>query len=132
MGAAILGRFIRDVVDELGEDEGVVLEKVSREKVEGEAIHFFADDGAVIGFDSVGVGTDEEGDSFFEGRSAGLGIFANGWESFVNGLHRDGALRDVDEATASALREKSNGTGVAVLWLIKVRGELGAVVPLTG
>lgn len=92
MGAVVLCGFGGDIVDELGEDEGVVLEKVAGEEVEVEAVDFFTNNGAMIGLDPVGMGAKEKGDSFLEGGGAVFGVLANGGEDFVNLRHSNGAL----------------------------------------
>lgn len=95
------GCLVGNISGECGEDEGVVLEKISGQKVESDVLGVgsdgFADGAAWVCFYATICGAEQQGGIFFVGLGIGAGFFADAWEGCIDFLHGNRALGDVHE-----------------------------------
>ena len=127
--SAVLFGLGGDVVDEGGEDEGVILEKVSGEEAELEIADGFLGDVPGVGMDAVVRGAEEEGGALLEFFGGLLDAFSFLGEGVVDFLHGNRAVGDIDDAIAGAGVEEADGAHRCAPWLLKVRGDFGTIVP---
>lgn len=132
MGGTAGGGFASDVIDEGGEDVGVVLEEVAGFEFEADAVDDFDGDVAGFGEDVFLTGAHEEGGGAFVALGVGTDIGADDRKFFVDLGHGDVAVGDIDDAVAAGVGEETDFGDLAVAGLLEVGGDFGAVVELGG
>jgi hypothetical protein len=124
--------LVDGVADELGQDEGVVLEEIARLELKADAIHILDGDFIVAGEHAVRSGTHEQRGTVFEGVGVGASTFAHGGELRIQLGHGDGAVLDIDHGVARACAEEADGADATALRAMEVRRDLGAVAVFDG
>lgn len=121
------GGLVCDVLDEGGEDEGVVLEEVACFEFEADAVDDFYGDLVGSGEDVVLAGADEEGSGAFVLVGVVADVVADGGELLVDLVHGDVAVGDVDDAVSAVVGEEADVADFAVAWWGEVWGDFGAI-----
>ena len=128
------GGLLSHVIDKGRENEGVVLEEVSCEEPEAEISDPLFDNFAWVGMNGPGGCAKKEGCSFLELSLGGslLNTVTFSWQGFVDFVHCDGAMRNVDNPAARSHCQKPDVQVPVRAGFLEVRCDFGAVVPGLG
>src|SRR5690606_8073257 len=108
----------------------VILKKITSEEMKSELADVLRDGAAGVAFDfSFGRAEQESGAIFISGRVL-KNVFSLGGEGFVDFVHRDGAMGDIDNARTAVEFKKADSGTFARFWLLKVGRQLRAVCVL--
>lgn len=111
------------------ENERVVLEKVSREEVEGELTDFLGNRCPMVGFHTPPGCAHEESGSLLVSGGIGFDLCSQCRKFVIDDIHGNGAVVDIDQAGAAIELEKSNGEIGPAFGFLEMRSDLGAVAP---
>ena len=120
------GSFCRDVLDEVRQNVGVVLEKLARFKLKGDLSYSLRNNVLRV-FDHAFKHVPHEQcaaplTALFTTRTAGF--FAGFRQSCIDRIRRNGALLDVDDLIAATVLQKPDGLRTITVWAIVVRRDL--------